>query len=525
MKNQNIIAHYLEILKVKFTKTYLHKLIDLHPYKDTFFGFSDVLLEYGIKSSTLKIKEKEELKEVSTPFITNIGNKFIVVSEVTENSISYLENDNKRSVALDVFFDNWGGVALVSKPTGYKSTEPNYSEHKRQELFDFIRNKVLFISLIFLFLFGIIYNGILKMPSNIIPLVLNLIGLYIGYLLLQKQLFIQNDNADKICSLVKNGGCNKILFSSASKFFGVLGWSEVGLGYFSANLMILTFAPSLIPYSALINCCALPYTLWSIWYQKFKAKEWCPLCLIVQILLWLLFITNLALGYLIIVPDQIDILRLFATGSLFAIPILLINLFIPYFIDRKRLDLLMQKYNKLRIDEDVFKSKLVSQTYYNVDKDVSNITWGNKNAKNLITIITNPHCEPCAFMHSRVKEFLNKVGDKICVQYIFSSFFEELESSSAFLIAIYLSEDIDAHSKERIFEEWFKEGKYNREDFFQKYNVDIQSNIVKAECEKQDAWLRDIEIEGTPTILFNGYKLPAGYSLENMRYFVDLDIE
>jgi hypothetical protein len=88
------------------------------------------------------------------------------------------------------------------------------------------------------------------------------------------------------------------LESEAAKLWGIFGWSEIGLGYFAANVIILLFLPHLITYSVIINILTLPFTVWSVWYQKVKARQWCSLCLIVQILLWTIFIINLAFGYI-----------------------------------------------------------------------------------------------------------------------------------------------------------------------------------------------------------------------------------
>ena len=42
------------------------------------------------------------------------------------------------------------------------------------------------------------------------------------------------------------------------------------------------------PTPYVLNIFTLPYSFWSVWYQKAKAKQWCVLCLIIQALLWTL---------------------------------------------------------------------------------------------------------------------------------------------------------------------------------------------------------------------------------------------
>lgn len=62
-----------------------------------------------------------------------------------------------------------------------------------------------------------------------------LFGLYICFLLLQKQMNAKSLYADKLCSLFKKSNCNDILESDASKFLGLFSWSEIGFAYFAST--------------------------------------------------------------------------------------------------------------------------------------------------------------------------------------------------------------------------------------------------------------------------------------------------
>ena len=73
-----------------------------------------------------------------------------------------------------------------------------------------------------------------------------------------------------------------VLDSKAARLWGLISWSEIGLGYFISNMLILLFIPQYVVYVALLNLCTIPYVFWSIWFQKVKVKQWCPLlfCLV-----------------------------------------------------------------------------------------------------------------------------------------------------------------------------------------------------------------------------------------------------
>ena len=91
----------------------------------------------------------------------------------------------------------------------------------------------------------------------------------------------------------------------------------------------------------------------------------------------------------------------------------------------------MQGFTALKNSDDVFKALLKSQPYFET-QDTTKIVFGNPKAKLKVTILTNPHCEPCGQMHTRVKKMLAINADKLCVQYIFSAFSDDLLDSNRF---------------------------------------------------------------------------------------------
>ena len=70
-------------------------------------------------------------------------------------------------------------------------------------------------------------------------------------------------------------------------------WSEIGVAYFFTNTFIAVYVEDWLPYVYVLNLLSLPYPIWSIGYQKFVAKKWCILCVIVQIVILSIFIYNL----------------------------------------------------------------------------------------------------------------------------------------------------------------------------------------------------------------------------------------
>ena len=320
VKGKNIFVNYLNLLGVRYTEAFSDQHFNEHPHKNNLYGLSEMLSTYGIRNAATRIEDKEsDLFHIPCPFIAQSGGDFVVVEKVEAKEIGetgevgetgkihFIRKGKKLSIPVSQFIQSWSGVTLLAE-TSPNSAEPDYTEHRKKEILAITQKSIL--ALAGILLLGFAYLNTIFPASPISPvspifpilLLVNLIGIYICYLLVLKQLHIQSRYADKICTLFSQSDCNNVLESDAARLWGIFGWSEIGLGYFSANTVILLFLPHLIPYSAIINVLAIPFTVWSVWYQKFKARQWCPLCLIVQILLWCIFIINVAFGY-IQIPD------------------------------------------------------------------------------------------------------------------------------------------------------------------------------------------------------------------------------
>ena len=513
----NIFITFLRLTGVRYTDSFSRHYFNEHPHKYNLFGLSSMLSDYGIENVGIKISDKNEIRSIEPPFIAHTGNDFAIVEKIDKDDIRFIERSKRIKIPLDEFFKMWTGYALIAEPDE-KSKEPDYKLHFRKELFFNLRKIAILSILVFLFIFAFITEKSYLHPGLVLLLAINAIGTYIGYLLVLKQLHIQSNYADKLCSLFKYSDCNNILESDAAKLFGVIGWSEVGFGYFISNLIILCFLPSLIPCMLFINIFCLPYSFWSIWYQKFKAKQWCPLCLGVMLLLWAIFITGMGFGYIDL--SAISFWELAITGSMYIFSILIINMLIPVIAKSINMENIQYEINSIKADEDVFMTLLRKQPRYEVNKNTSRILMGNPGSNLLITVFSNPHCNPCSKMHKRLNELLEQ-NKHICVQYIFSSFNEELNISNKYLIGAYFQKNGEA---KEIFDEWFEKGKFNKEEFFKLYPVNTDTQEVIREFELHERWKEQSGLRATPTILVNGYKLPDNFKIEDMSYFPNIEI-
>lgn len=316
-----IFTRFLSALGVAHTQEYSDAQFRGMTFR-SLYGLSHLLKDYGIENTGIKVADKSELTKIPTPFLaqTNSG-IFVIVTAITQDNgtVSYDLHGTATSAPLSGFIDNWNGIALLAYPSE-RSCEPDYRNHRISELASRYSKYFLLAAAIAVMLYFFITRRIYDSPPAILLTVLDLTGLYLSLLLLQKSLGIRTGASERMCGLLEKGGCDSIMSLKASKLFGVFSWSEVGFGYFGISLTTLLIFPHLWPSLAVCNVCCLPYTVWSIWYQRFRAHHWCTLCVGVQTTLWLSFFCYLWGGwfadFLPVKPDFAVLLATYITGVL-----------------------------------------------------------------------------------------------------------------------------------------------------------------------------------------------------------------
>ncbi len=511
-KNACILDIFLNYLRVKHTKVFSSKFYEEHPHKNNLYGLSLMLSEYNVPNTGIQILDKSLIEKIECPFVAHLnGDKFAVVHNISTNNVGYILNGVENSVSINEFNSLCSGTILTAEPN-IESIEPNYWENRKNQIIHVGKHFLFVLCALFL-----VFNTSRKYLMDLgmlTSLMINLFGTYIGYLLLLKQMKFQSSSAEKLCSLFKNSNCNNILESEAARFFGIFSLSEIGFSYFISNTIILLLFPELVICLSIINLFTLIFSIWSIWYQKFKLKQWCPICLIVMSLFWVQFLINILSGSIFF--NNIDLFNFLTIVAIYALVFSATSLSVLKLAESQTIDQIKSNYNSIKIDEGVFSSLLKKQPYYEVDKSTSRLLFGNPDANTLITVVSNPLCKSCYRMHSRVEKILAIAGDRVCIQYVFISF-KSQDLYTKFLVAIYLQNE--RKEAERVFGQWFRNGGYNAKEFISQYDYEAKADIVNTECLSHEIWADNAGLNTTPTILLNGYKLPKAYKIEDLILF------
>lgn len=511
---KNILEHFLDAIEVRYNKQFADKLYYEHPHRNNMYGLKRMLDVYGVKSLGVRTESKD-LSVQNYPCILHTYSGFVIGVECNSDTITFLQHGKKTTVSHDTFKRMWTGNALVIEETT-EAAEPDYKEHKRDERILMIKTYIIPIMLMMAVIIGITVYYSVMVFFDYIRMGLSAIGILACILLIEKQLFGESRYGDRVCSIFHQSDCNNVLDGPKAKIFGI-SWSEMGFGYFIANILLLSNYPASSCIVALINWIAMLYGVWSIYYQWRIAKSWCVLCVIVQLVIWAMGITA-AFSFLSEI-FVLDIVSSLLSCIVFTFSIMVTHQSVLVRESEKESIYAVQQYRALKANSDVAKALIEKGDYHETTLNDSSIIFGNPKAWMCVTILSNPHCNPCARMHKQVEELLDICGNEICVQYIFSSFNEKLEDSSRYLIYCYLKNEQDEALRKYGF--WYAKEKFDYERVIKKVEENIHIELIEEEMEKHKMWRKKTSLIETPTILVNGHKLPREYKMIDLAMIVN----
>lgn len=289
-----LLSRYLKALRVPHTREYADACFDGMPFK-TLFGLSRVLEQFGVQSRGLEFGDKQDVMAIPVPFLAQVHGDVVIVTSIKGNAVTYESIHGLKTVSEQDFLDVFSGVVMQSVPDK-GAREPQLTAHRFRDVADAVKMPLLVCLLALLAVYGSVKADVWSTVGMSFAFIFNVAGVGVCYLLWLKTNGVKSRIADSMCGLTTKHGCDKVLDTRAASFMGIFKWSEVGMGYFAVSLMAMVMFPSTWPALALFNACCLPYTLWSVTYQRFVIHAWCTLCLTVQTLLWCLFFSYLAAG-------------------------------------------------------------------------------------------------------------------------------------------------------------------------------------------------------------------------------------
>lgn len=515
----------LKTLGVNISQEEVISELDKHPDYPSLLAVSDVLNTFHIENAAYRV-DFDELANVPLPFLAHIktnGGEIVLVKKV-KNGRYVLASDkwDNHKTNTDEFKKIYNGVVLTAEPSGVLASGITISSVLKK-----IKTPALTAGILLILAAGLIFHTdfIITISWQSALLVLfKTAGLFTSILLLIQSIDSNNPLVQALCQTQGKTDCNAILSSNAAKVFDGLSWSEVGFFYFAGTWLLLLFggnSSAVWQAIVLLNFISLPYTFYSIYYQWRVAKQWCVLCCTVQAILWLEFI-SIALNRFLFI-GELAWLNTSSLSTIFicvAAPIILWVILKPLLLKLQQLQPLKQQLRKFKYNADLFNKMLKAQAKYAQPDESWSIVLGDRQASNVITMVSNPYCPPCAKTHQLLEELLEQLPS-LQARIVFTANNSENDIKtpiSRHLVA--LSEVSDKGMVKHALNDWYGQKQKNYQSWAKAYPVTL-NGIEYQKIEKQNEWCRLAEVMATPTLLLNGYKLPDLYQLTDLKYILE----
>jgi uncharacterized membrane protein len=526
---ERIAYEFCKKLEVQVTRTYLQQQLEEHPAYPSLLAINDVLTYYGIENIAGKIELKEILK-VPCPFIAQVKIQrreyFTVVSATSDLSVLFFHPIEERfkKATIEDFGKLFCGIFLIgekAKFAGEKDYFKNLLEEKRKRAKKMFLIFSLPILVVALCAVTLISSGSKSVPSVCYTL-LTLAGSIVCTLLLWYEVDNHNPMLQQICTGGQKTNCNAVLNSGASKIWGI-SWSVIGFTYFIGSLITLLvsgiYNPPVLLILSWLNVSVLPYIIFSIYYQLKIAKQWCVLCVTIQLILASQFLVA-AFGYFhsAIQLSLIPLSSFYTTVTSFLIPPVVTALLLPSLRIAKQGKQNNKRLLRFKHDAKVFEALLGKQKAIKASTEGLGILLGNPQATHRLIKVCNPYCGPCANAHHPIEELLKNNQD-LQVQIIFTATGEENDHKTPpvqHLLAIAANGNEEVTRK--ALDDWYMSKDYLQ--FASKYPLTGKLHLQNEKIKLMRDWCGAAEILFTPTFFINGFQLPDLYTVADLKYFL-----
>lgn len=507
------LYRYLKFLGFDVSKNYCYEFIRSHSDYPSLLSCTDYLASVGLKCEFIRIEDSKDIKRLIPPLVIH--------TDSNGGEIVFIKNLSD----LSKYSDGWTGITLRV----FENQYVNSSENNRQ----LSKEKSITKNLIMVLIPILIFFGFTLYRSPLVELVrifTTLSGVFIGYLLVAKDLGIKYDAVDKFCGSSKNesSGCDTILDSSASSIFGIK-LSEIVIAFFSTQFFLILISrfieESFYEVLAFMPITALPAIVFSVIYQGFVAKLWCRLCLMVSLLVIIqILIESYLLNFSIIIPNWLTV---FQTTLIFIVVLGASRLI------KNRIETLNDLVIKLSRSQRVTNNPKTFGEILSNERNIDNtffekdITIGNKNAPIKLIMASNLYCEPCKNFHEELDILLENYSDQINVSMRFllsGSDVERSPSTTQYIIEYWLKncygKDDESKKTAELFKTWYS--LMDLDQFKKSIKVDedhLSSESIRIESAHY-SWIEIANVEKTPTLFVNGFKLPKNYDLENLNRLI-----
>jgi len=501
-----IVLKYLSISGYSKLNNEYENLIYSHPNYPSLYAITDTFDSLSIDNITARV-DKSHLNELPTIFMAYItstdGIQLALVEKSNDKIIVETEKGVKTNYAAKDFISIWDEIIVAIEPNAEeKVVRKNKATYFLQVL------AVLSIYGIFVFRNGFNLHESFFFFTSII-------GLAVGFFIVQEKLGVPGEIASKICNGLKTA-CDSVINSKNSEINSWLSFSDVPILFFGINSVALFLDVATIKYIGITCILSFPFLGYSIWLQKTKLKKWCTLCLISATIIFLQSIVFLLTdNFLINFSDSFY--YFFSLAFISAI-----WFFIKPIVEKKiKSEKQVAELFRFKRNFALFSSLLKDIESIQGFDMMSGIDLGSKDSNLQLTLILSPSCGHCHKAYQDANSLLHKFPDKINLRVLFNVNPENKENPYQLVVQNLLAisyyrkaETVEAlsdwHIKNLSLEVWLK--KWGRNEITFK---------VKRQIQLQYDWCLENNFNYTPVKIVNNKLFPQEYEISELRYFLN----
>ena len=360
--------------------------------------------------------------------------------------------------------------------------------------------------------------------SKIAFVLFSVLGIFTSIAIIKENLGIQSSLGETLCA-TKNvkTDCTKVITSKGAKVFGVINISDISIVYFSAITIASLFlmVNTDLSHVYALSVLGVPVVLFSVYYQYFKVKAWCPLCLIIAGILMLQAIIGVV-KISEVLDSNINMMSMTIMIAAFLMTTLMWNTLVTQIVKFIALKQDKIDYFKFKRNYDLFKTVLEkSPSISTAVTNTNEIVFGNRDAKLSIVVVTSPFCGHCKPVHHTITEILKLYKSEVSITIRFSVNTKNTETDlykiTTRLIEIYHTQGQEKclHAIHDIY------GEMGSAAWFSIWGTAERSDIYAETIEAQNTWCTNNGINFTPEILVNGRSFPKEYQRQDLKLFIE----
>ncbi|MBL7731960.1 MAG: hypothetical protein JNM88_12335 [Chitinophagaceae bacterium] len=526
-----VVSRACRSLNVRTNKSVLFKKLTLHPTYPSLLSIKNVFDFLKIDSAAVQVKNRDQVTQLKPPFIAYMKPRFgsfVLVTEIAEEKITYIAGAEKKvRAAVHEFQHDWAGIILMYQKTA-ASSEPGYLRSRITGIAGKMR--LPFVLCTMAFFFHLFAGKYFAYSSNAVFLGMaacNAAGLFFSLQLLMKSYHLDIGYFDRFCNFSEGFSCNSVLNSRFAKIPGLVSLSELGVIFFFISGGLLFYGGHDISLRICITgvmaLLALPFTFFSIYYQAFVVKKFCPFCVAIQVLFWIEFI--LAFSYL-----SAERMALVPSGTwLVFLSLLLFSvagiMTARAFIENKiKLEKFENELQRFKGNPEIFKTMLLLKPAVSTNNN-NPLLFGPDKAPVVFSILINPFCEICAYTMEKVAFFMKENPERIRLEILFKLYGDKTpEMDSISRSALIITSLYSSGRTEKALELITSDHTYLRKETARIWQEEKASENFLAKgmkiLEDHAAWCNETNVHIVPMIFVNYHPLPLAYRIGDMDYLI-----